>query len=87
MESTQTLHSNDGEPVLLQNLVMQYLAHEGYIEAAKAFTNEVQTSSRLLNGAHSLPRVAEYKEDADAVNRQSWCHDYRREDVADINQK
>lgn len=71
MEDPKALYGQHNETSLLQNLVMQYMAHEGYIETAKSFTKEVQTSSQLLHGMHGAPVISEYKEDLDAVNRQS----------------
>jgi len=72
LESPKNLYSQVDETSFLQNLVLQYLAHEGYIDTAKTFTHEVQTASKLLHGnMDAASGVPEYKEDQDAVNRQS----------------
>lgn len=56
---------------MLQELVLQYLAHEGYTETTKAFTQETRHVEGLLCGAEeSLYAQPSYKEDLDAVNRQ-----------------
>jgi len=72
LESPKSLHGHVDETSFLQNLVLQYLAHEGYVNTAKSFTHEVQTASKLLDGdTHTTSGIPEYKEDQDAVNRQS----------------
>ena len=50
----------------------QYLAHDGYIDTAKAFSEEVRQSSRLLHATNNRDTEgSEYTEDLDAINRQS----------------
>lgn len=59
------------ETRLIQELVAQFLAHDGYVETAKAFTQEVRVESRaLLNGQEARYKDLEAEEDHDAVNRQ-----------------
>ncbi|KAI9706045.1 MAG: hypothetical protein M1836_005451 [Candelina mexicana] len=59
------------ETRLIQELVAQFLAHDGYVETAKAFTQEVRVESRALqNGQVSRYKDLEAEEDHDAVNRQ-----------------
>lgn len=62
-------HKSKDEPLLMQELVAQYLAHDGYIESAKAFAVEVSNNANLLR--ESKIHRLEYKEDPDAINRQS----------------
>lgn len=70
-EDSSFLHDGQDEGVLLQNLIAQYLAHDGYIDTAKAFAEEVREGTRLLYGTTKDSRELEYKEDLDAINRQS----------------
>lgn len=55
----------------MQELIAQYLAHDGYIDTAKAFAEEVREGTRLLHGTIKDSKELEYKEDLDAINRQS----------------
>lgn len=49
----------------------QFLAHDGYVETARAFAEEVkQENSSLQNGRRPLNQY-EAEEDLDATNRQS----------------
>lgn len=65
------LHPNLDEDALLKELVGQFLAHDGYVETAKAFAEEVQAEAGTLKS-----RPTDYfddfdvEEDIDAVNRQ-----------------
>ena len=59
------------EGVLLKELVAQFLVHEGYVETAKAFVDEVQTEQTALGGASARPITKSTAEDdLDALNRQ-----------------
>ncbi|KAF2100879.1 SPRY-domain-containing protein, partial [Rhizodiscina lignyota] len=61
------------ENSLIQKLVAQYLAMDGYVETARAFAAEVRTESKALsNGGVPSPPIAdlEPEEDQHAVNRQ-----------------
>jgi len=71
MENPKDLCGAQSETALQQNLVMQYLAHEGYVETVRLFAEQVHSSSGLLHSPDSQPKVSEYKEDLDAVHRQS----------------
>ena len=55
----------------MKELVAQFLAHDGYVETAKAFKEEVQSEANALR---SIPTTSfdsfEVEEDVDAVNRQ-----------------
>lgn len=59
------------EKSLVKELVEQFLAHDGYVETAKAFRAEVQSEANALR---STPNTSfdgfAVEEDVDAVNRQ-----------------
>lgn len=59
------------ENALIKELVAQFLAHDGYVETARAFAGEVQSAENTLRGgsATSFDHFA-VEEDRDAVNRQ-----------------
>ncbi|KAI9829430.1 MAG: hypothetical protein M1819_006367 [Sarea resinae] len=66
-----TLQPPLDETSLIQGLVAQYLAHDGYVETARAFAEEVRSESRALqNGKDTSHTAFEAQEDMDAVNRQ-----------------
>jgi hypothetical protein len=62
------------EPQIIHKLIAQYLAHDGYIETARAFAAEVRQehqslavgTSDAVNGQDLEP-----EEDVDAIHRQS----------------
>ena len=58
------------ETSLIQALVAQFLKHDGYVETARAFQEEVQSENRALNIGQELFKDLDAKEDVDAVNRQ-----------------
>lgn len=61
------------ESTLLQELIANYLAHDGYVETAKAFSQEVKAEKRALHTAQDTAMEdVEVDEDVEAVNRQSW---------------
>lgn len=67
------LHPPDDENTLIQKLVAQYLAHEGYVETSKAFANDVR--DRVQNLAKPEERSSELLElsgedDMHTLNRQ-----------------
>ncbi|KAI9805794.1 MAG: hypothetical protein M1825_000408 [Sarcosagium campestre] len=69
--SVATLVPSLDEASLIQALISQFLSHDGYIETARAFSEEVQISSRALQYQHNASNIeAESKEDIDAVHRQ-----------------
>lgn len=60
------------EAALIQALVAQYLAHDGYVDTARAFSADVQSEARaLVSGREENTKTLELKEDGDAINRQS----------------
>lgn len=64
-----SLNPPDDESSLIQNLVAQYLAHEGYVETAKAFANDVHEVERNLGVKRTLPLASE-EDDVHAIQRQ-----------------
>jgi hypothetical protein len=69
---TSNLHPQHNEEELIQELVAQFLAHDGYVETARAFTREVKEESRALQNSRGTPlKDYEAEEDLDAINRQS----------------
>ena len=59
------------EGQLIHKLIAQYLAHDGYVETARAFSAEVRAENDALSGVESPPNALGQEEDRDAVNRQS----------------
>ncbi|CAI9626973.1 hypothetical protein GT037_007011 [Alternaria burnsii] len=60
-----------GEDALIHRLVGQYLAHDGYVETARAFSDEIVDEARAL--ANDQEADIPYRtavEDLDALNRQ-----------------
>ncbi|KAF1813678.1 SPRY-domain-containing protein [Eremomyces bilateralis CBS 781.70] len=69
--SVERLNPPLGEDALIHQLVAQYLAHDGYVETAKAFAAEVRTESQALaEGSAISTKNLEPEEDVDAINRQ-----------------
>jgi len=54
----------------MQELISQYLNHEGYVETAKQFSRDVQSQRQSLFGARTA-KLLDPQDDADALNRQS----------------
>ncbi|KAJ6104147.1 SPla/RYanodine receptor SPRY [Penicillium sp. IBT 18751x] len=68
--STDTLQPPLDESTLLQELVAQFLAHDGYVETARAFAEEVATETAALqNGQQEPLKKYEVEEDREAINR------------------
>ncbi|KAI9043531.1 putative Ran-binding protein (RanBP10) [Aspergillus affinis] len=69
--NTANLQPPLDESALLQELVAQFLAHDGYVETARAFAEEVASESAALeNGRQEPLKKYEVEEDIEAVNRQ-----------------
>jgi Ran-binding protein 9/10 len=69
---TNTLSSGMDENTLIQTLVAQYLAHDGYVETARAFTEELTREKNALNSAQPGSASREPAADeTEAVHRQS----------------
>ena len=63
------------EDSLIKELISQFLAHDGYVETAKAFAGEVRTeASALRSGSNTTLDTVEIEDDLDAVNRQSMAY-------------
>lgn len=60
------------ESTLIQELVRQFLAHDGYVETAKAFGEELRREKQSLSNAlpANVPAAVE-RDDTDTVHRQS----------------
>jgi hypothetical protein len=70
--STDSLQPPLDESSLLQELVAQFLAHDGYVETARAFAEEVATETAALeNGQQEPLKKYEVEEDREAINRNS----------------
>ncbi|KAI9722138.1 MAG: hypothetical protein M1828_004820 [Chrysothrix sp. TS-e1954] len=81
LESCSHLHASNSEATHLRSLVLQYLAHDGYVETAKALSTAVHANTQLLTQTINATRTSfgsptdapeqlEYREDVDAINRQ-----------------
>ena len=69
---TSNLQPPLDESTLLQELVAQFLAHDGYVETARAFAEEVATETMALqNGRNEPLKKYEVEEDHEAINRNS----------------
>lgn len=69
---TTSLGSGMDENTLVQNLVAQYLAHDGYVETARAFAEELTREKNALNSAQpGTAPTAPAADDTEAVHRQS----------------
>ena len=72
------MHPTLNKEDLCKALVAQYLSHDGYVETAQAFAEEVRQETTTLLGTPDSP-VDNYlavEEDHDAANRQrmSYMH-------------
>jgi hypothetical protein len=77
-----------GEDALIHRLVGQYLAHDGYVETARAFSDEIVDEARAL--ANDEEADIPYRtavEDLDALNRQSTYIQESMDDKTDRIQK
>jgi hypothetical protein len=65
-----SLHPPDDETTLIQKLVGQYLAHEGYVETSKAFATDVRDRAKSLATSSSEAPSLGGEDDLHTVNRQ-----------------
>ncbi|KAK5109339.1 hypothetical protein LTR62_007108 [Meristemomyces frigidus] len=66
----EQLHPPDDQHTLIHKLIGQYLAHEGYVETARAFSQDVHEQLNAISG-DTLPfEPPESDDDVHAVNRQ-----------------
>ncbi|KAK7520457.1 ran-binding protein [Phyllosticta citriasiana] len=70
MRNVSSLKPGLDESALINELIAQYLAHDGYVETARAFAAEVREESHALAGGNSHIKDLEPEEDIDAINRQ-----------------
>lgn len=71
LTSVAKLHPRLDEGQLLKELVAQFLVHEGYVETAKVFVEEVDNEQVAL-GRPTVPNITRVsaEDDLDAINRQ-----------------
>lgn len=70
--SVASLKPAADETALVHELIAQYLAHDGYVETARAFAAEVrEESNALASSATTNVKDLEPEEDLDAISRQS----------------
>lgn len=71
---TPSAASAPDETQFIHRLISQYLAHDGYVETAQAFAEEIVDEARALaNDDDAIIPYEEAVEDMDALNRQSKC--------------
>ncbi|KAI1347003.1 ran-binding protein [Xylaria sp. FL0043] len=59
------------ETELIQQLVLQFLQHDGYVETAREFAQEIQAEQHALNSDPNVPAMEiNIKDDGDAHQRQ-----------------
>lgn len=59
------------ETELIQSLVLQFLTHDGYVESARAFADEIHSEKKALSlDPDAVIQGCEVKEDEDAGHRQ-----------------
>jgi hypothetical protein len=63
------LHPPDDENTLIQKLVGQYLAHEGYVETSKAFASDVQDRAKSYHSGSKAPSLGG-EDNVHTMNRQ-----------------
>ena len=63
------LHSPQNEHSLIHSLIGQYLAHEGYVETAKAFAKDVEEQQQAFD-EHTQPFRVSSEDDQHATHRQ-----------------
>jgi len=69
--SADTLESARDETMLVQELVAQYLAHDGYVETARAFNREVRDERKPLHMDSDGVELFDPSQDLHAIKRQS----------------
>jgi hypothetical protein len=69
--SADTLESARDETMLVQELVAQYLAHDGYVETARAFNREVREERKPLHMDPNGVELFDPSQDLHAIKRQS----------------
>ncbi|KAI4717084.1 SPRY-domain-containing protein [Aureobasidium sp. EXF-10727] len=69
--SADTLETARDETMLVQELVAQYLAHDGYVETARAFNREVRDERKPLHMDLEGVELFDPSQDLHAIRRQS----------------
>lgn len=64
------LHPPDDEDSLVHKLIGQYLAHEGYVETARAFARDVHEQQQSLSSDPQPFQLPDSDDDIHAINRQ-----------------
>ena len=64
------LHPPDDEDALIHKLVGQYLAHEGYIDTARAFAQDLHDEQQSLQDQRQPIQLPDADDDIHAANRQ-----------------
>jgi len=67
---SQNLHPPDDENTLVHNLIGQYLAHEGYIETARALAQDIHDRQQTLPNGSTSFQLPGAEDDVHAANRQ-----------------
>ncbi|EMC99168.1 hypothetical protein BAUCODRAFT_64942 [Baudoinia panamericana UAMH 10762] len=65
-----TLRPPDDESTLVHKLISQYLAHEGYVETAKAFAQDVHQKEQSLSSNPEPFQPPDSEDDIHAISRQ-----------------
>lgn len=69
---TSRLEPSMNEADLVQTLVLQFLQHDGYVETARAFAEDMRVQKEALNmDPDIIVDGINIKDDEDANNRQS----------------
>ena len=73
---TSRLEPGLNETDLIHTLVMQFLQHDGYIETARAFADDLKVQNDALTAQNPTrrPPGMDIRDDEDANNRQSKSH-------------
>ena len=70
--NTSSLHPLVDEDKFIQDLVAQFLAHDGYVETARAFAKDRRAQNTALTHINQeASQDVEVEDDIDAINRQS----------------
>ncbi|QIW97626.1 hypothetical protein AMS68_003144 [Peltaster fructicola] len=69
-QTTEKLHPPDDESALIENLISQYLAHEGYIATSRAFQLDLQDRKRQAPSTSDQDLIQDNTDDVHATQRQ-----------------
>ncbi|GAB7356069.1 hypothetical protein MBLNU459_g6685t1 [Dothideomycetes sp. NU459] len=68
--SVATLQPSLDERSLIQELIAQYFAHDGYVSSARAFAEEVHEQRKSLSDQNEPLKMFDPSQDTHAINRQ-----------------